>query len=153
MVAWTEWNTVADVDFADSDLTWYYLRKQSNPPEPPLYKLLVEYRGEVELPDDLYTVYAHLVDAIETGDQGEIQQYCLPQAVTFTTGARPEQSRAYGQDMNLPFLKRGFHKYILNLRKDSDQSYLIRTGSSYLSFVRTHTTGWRLYRYGDKPIK
>jgi len=153
MAARTEWNTIADVDFADSDLTWYYLRGRSFPPEPPLYKLLVEYRGEVELPDSLYTVYAQLVEAIESGDQDAIQQYCLPEAVTITTGARPEQTRAYGQDMNLPFLKRGFGKDILNLRKDSDQSYLIRTGSSYLFFVRVHSTGWKLYRYGDKPIE
>ncbi len=152
-VAWTNWNTIDDVDFSDSDLTWLYLRKQSAPPEPPLYKLLAEYRGKVELPDDLYTVYASLVDAIESGDQGAIQQYCLPQAVTFTTAVRPESSREYGQGMNMPFLKRGFHKYILNLRKDSDQSYLIRTGSSYLYFVRTHGGDWKLYRYGDKPIE
>jgi len=152
-VARTDWDTVDDVDFADSDLIWFYLRKQSHPPEPPLHKLLVEYRGEVKLPDDLYAVYAHLVEAIESGDRDAIEQYCLPEAVTFTTDIRPEQTREYGQDMNLPFLKRGFHKYILNLRKDSDQSYLIRTGSSYLFFVRVHSTGWKLYRYGDKPIQ
>jgi hypothetical protein len=152
-VAKSDWDAVDDIDFANSNLTWYRLRRQSHPPEPPLYKLLVEYRGDVTLPDDLYTVYAQLVAAVETGDQGAIQQYCLPQAVTFTTGARPEASREYGQDMNLPFLKRGFHKYILNLRKDSDDSYLIRTGSSYLFFVRTKRGGWKLYRYGDKPIE
>ena len=66
---------------------------------------------------------------------------------------RPKASREYGQDMNLPFLKRGFHKYILNLRKESDESYLIRTGSSYLFFVRISGGDWKLYRYGDKPIE
>lgn len=119
----------------------------------PSEALLGDYRGQGRLPKDLYDTYADLVKAIETGDQASIQRYCLPHSVTFTTKTRPEKSREYGQDMNLPFLKKGFYKDILNLRKDSQDTYLIRTGTSHLFFVRTKTMGWRLYRYGDSPIE
>lgn len=119
----------------------------------PSEALLKGYRGQGRLPKDLYDTYAELVKAIETADQADIQGYCLPHSVTFTTGVRPEKSREYGADMNIPFLKKGFRKDILNLRKDSEDTYLIRTGTSYLFFVRTKTTGWKLYRYGDKPIE
>ncbi|MHC4178917.1 MAG: hypothetical protein ACYSWU_15500 [Planctomycetota bacterium] len=115
--------------------------------------LLWDYHGEVETPEDLYNTYADVLRAMETGDQAEIEKSCLPHSVTFTTGARPEKTREYGEDMNLPFLKSGFHRDILDLRKDSEDTYLIRTGSSYLFFVRTKTTGWKLHRYGDKPIE
>ncbi len=116
-------------------------------------ELLKDYHGKVQLPDDLYDAYAAFIRAIETADQGTIQMHCLPHSVTFTTGARSEKTREYGQNINIPFLKKGFHKYILNLRKDSEDTYLIRTWSTYMWFVRTKSQGWKLYRYGDKPIK
>ena len=116
-------------------------------------ELLKDYHGEVQLPNDLYDAYAAFTKTIETGDQGDIQKHCLPHSVTFTTAARSEKTREYGPDINLPFLKKGFHKYILNLRKDSEDTYLIRTGSSYMWWVRTKSEGWKLYRYGDKPIE
>ena len=116
-------------------------------------KLLKDYHGEVQLPDDLYDAYAAFIGAIETADFGEIQKHCLPHSVSFTTAARSQKMREYGPDINIPFLKKGFHKYILNLRKDSEDTYLIRTGSSYTWFVRTKSEGWKLYRYGDKPIE
>ncbi len=116
-------------------------------------ELLNDYRGEVQLRDDLYDAYAAFVKAIRTADEGAIQRHCLPHSVTFTTGSRPEKTREYGQDINIPFLKKGFHKYILNLRQDSEDTYLIRTGSSYMWFVKTTSEGWKLYRYGDKPIE
>ena len=116
-------------------------------------ELLKDYHGQVQLPADLYDAYAAFIKAIETADQGAIQMHCLPHSVTFTTGGRSEKEREYGPDINIPFLKKGFHKYILNLRKDSEDTHLIRTGSSHMWFVRTKSEGWKLYRYGDKPIK
>ena len=116
-------------------------------------ELLKHYHREVQLPDDLYDAYAAFVKAIETADQGTIRRHCLPHSVTFTTAPRIDKMREYGPDINIPFLKKGFHKYILNLRKDSEDTYLIRTGSSYTWFVRTKSEGWKLYRYGDKPIE
>lgn len=117
----------------------------------PSKELLKDYRGKVQLPEDLYKTYEELVQVM-TGKQVRIKEFCLPHAITITTALRPEKSREYGP-MNLPFLKNGFHKYILNLRKDSDDTYLIRTGSSYMWFVKTKSEGWKLYRYGDKPIQ
>jgi len=119
----------------------------------PHKELLNDYRGEVQLPDDLYDVYAAFVKSVETADQSAIQKHCLPHSVNFTTGARPEKTREYGQDINIPFLRNGFHKFILNLRQDSEDTYLIRSGSSYMWFVKTKSEGWKLYRYGDKPIE
>jgi len=114
--------------------------------------LLKHYRGKEAIPADLYEAYAGLVSAIETGEQGNIQKYCLPHCVTFTTEERPEM-REYGQDMNIPFLKKGFISAIETVRKDSNDVWLLRTGSSYLFFVRTKSMGWKLYKYGDKPIE
>lgn len=116
-------------------------------------ELLKDYHGKVQLPDDLYDVYAAFIRAVKTADLGDIQKQCLPHSVTFTTVARSEKMREYGPDINIPFLKKGFHKYILNLRKDSQDTYLIRTVSTYMWFVRTKSEGWKLYRYGDKPIQ
>lgn len=116
-------------------------------------ELLKSYRGTEELPDDLYQTYSDLVSAIQTAEQGNIQNFCLPHSVTFTTEERPEKSREYGQDMNIPFLKQGFQPLIENLRKDSDDVYLLRTGSSTMFFVKTQKGEWKLYRYNDKPIE
>jgi hypothetical protein len=119
----------------------------------PAKELLKDYRGEVQLPDDLYDAYSAFVAAVETADEEAIEKHCVPYSVAFTTDARPEATREYGTDINIPFLRRGFHKYILNLAQDSEDTYLIRTGSSYMRFVRTKAEGWKLYRYGDKPIQ
>ncbi len=116
-------------------------------------ELLKDYHGKVQLPDDLYNVYAAFIKAINTADFGDIRQQCLSNSVSFTKDARPEKMREYGPDINIPFLKNGFHKYILYLRKDSKDTYLIRTVSTYMWFVRTKSEGWKLYRYGDKPIE
>ncbi len=116
-------------------------------------ELLKDYQGKVQLPDDLYDVYAAFIKAVKTADFGDIQKQCLPHSVSFTKDARPEKMREYGPDINIPFLKKGFHKYILYLRKDSKDTYLIRTVSTYMWFVRTKSQGWKLYRYGDKPIE
>lgn len=116
-------------------------------------QLLKNYRGNEQMPDDLYQTYADFVSAMHTAEQGNIQKLCLSHSVTFTTEERPEKSREYGQDINIPFLKKGFQPLIENFRKDSEDVYLIRTGSSALFFVRTQKGGWKLYRYNDKPIE
>jgi hypothetical protein len=112
--------------------------------------LLNYYSGDVKLPDELYKTYQNLIETIATGDAGDINQYCLPQSVTFTYGMR--KNREYGQDINIPFLKNNFDKYIRNIRKEAEGCYLIRTGTSALWFIYTKHLGWKLYRYLDKPI-
>ncbi len=116
-------------------------------------ELLKYYSGNEKMPDRLYDTYSRLVNAIETGDQGDINRFCLPHSITFTTEQRPQQHREYGQSMNIPFLKKGFDKYIRNLRNDAQGCYLIRTNSSAMWFTQTGQMHWRLYRYLDKPIE
>ena len=119
----------------------------------PEQELLKHYKGSVKVPSDLYETYAKFIKAIESNDPGEINKLCLPQSVSFTSETRPNESREYGQDMNEPFLKQGFEKYIFNVRKDGEGCYLLRTSSSAMWFIETKSMGWKLYRYLDKPIQ
>ncbi|MFH0801820.1 MAG: hypothetical protein V2A78_05470 [bacterium] len=114
-------------------------------------ELLKDYRGNVVLPPELYRTYAGVVSAFNSGKQEEIEKFCFSGKIKFTTtprAAKPE----YGQDINLPFLKDGFDKFILNLRKDSDKEYLIRTGTTALWFLLCDDGKWKLVKYLDKPI-
>jgi hypothetical protein len=115
-------------------------------------ELLKLYRGEVVLPAELLQTYGSLVAAMKTGRQEEIEKFCQPGKVKFTTGPRPKDNREYGQDINLPYLKEGFHKFILNLRKDSDTEYLIRTVSTGFWFTKTENGNWKVTKYVDKPV-
>jgi hypothetical protein len=114
-------------------------------------ELLREYHGKVVLPADLYRTYAGLVSAFETGKKEEIEKFCLPGRILFSTKPRTSNPD-YGQDMNLPFLKNAFNRYILNLRKDSDSEFLIRTGTTALWFKMDDNGRWKLFKYLDKPI-
>ena len=116
-------------------------------------ELLKNYRGDVVLPPELRWTYTNLVVVFQTGKQQEIETFCLPGKIKFTTEPRTKEGRNYGQDINLPFLKDGFHKFILNLRKGSDAEYLIRTGSTALWFTKTQDGKWRISKYLDKPIE
>lgn len=115
--------------------------------------LLTQYKGDVVLPQELYRAYAGLVRALETGKQAEIEKFCIPGKITVTVAPRSKDTRHYGQNINLPFLKDSFHKFILNLRKDSDTQYLLRTGSTALWFTKTKEQKWKLSKYLDKPIR
>jgi hypothetical protein len=115
--------------------------------------LLRNYRGKEPIPDTLYQTYAKLIEAMQGGKEGEIRRYCLPHAIEITRDARPKERQEYGQDMNLPFLKSRFSKEIHDVRKAPGGCYLIRTQTSHLFFVETKDSGWKLYRYGDTPIK
>jgi hypothetical protein len=116
-------------------------------------ELLKQYKGEVVLPQELYQTYTNLVAALEAGKPEEIEKFCIPGKIKFTTDPRAKENREYGQDINLPFLKDGFHKFILNLRKDGDAEYLIRTGSTALWFTKAEGQKWKLSKYLDKPIE
>lgn len=116
-------------------------------------ELLRYYDGSEKIPHQLYQVYAQLVKAIEAGSQANTNEFCLPHSVTYTAKERPKRSRGYGHNMNIPFLKKGFDKYIRNLRNEPQDCYLIRTGSTAMWFINTDKWGWKLYRYLDKPIK
>lgn len=115
-------------------------------------ELLKDYRGGVVLPPELYRTYANLVSTFKNGKQEEIEKFCLPGKIKFTTAPRASGPE-YGQDINLPFLNNGFDKSILNLRKDSDNEYLIRTGTTALWFSLSEDGKWKLAKYLDKPIQ
>jgi hypothetical protein len=118
----------------------------------PSKALMKRFSGGEQPPDDLYDAYAVLVKAIGTADQTEIRKHLLPGSIDITTEERPEKYRDRGKEMNMPFLKRGFNKDIISVRKNSDDTYLIRTGTSSLFFVRTRSEGWKVYRYIDVPL-
>lgn len=107
----------------------------------------------VILPLELTQTYDRLVAAFQAGDPAEIEKYCLPGKIKITKKPRPADRREYGQDINLPFLKQGFSKQVLNFSKNSDHEYGIRTGTTALWFLKTGDGKWRLSKYLDKPIE
>ena len=111
------------------------------------------YHGEIVLPAELLQTYGNLVAAMETGKQEEIEKFCITGEIKVTTDSRPKDDRGYGQDINLPYIKDGFHKPVLSLRRDSDTEYLIRTVSTAFWFTRTEDGKWKLSKYLDKPIQ
>jgi len=122
--------------------------------------LIKDYRGEIKLPSALMATYTALVNTIDETKKDikktpflveKLKAFCLPNAIVIETGTSRQSE--YGKNMNINYLVNDFHPKILNLRKDSDNSYLIRTGSSGMWFVETKTMGWKLYRYFDKPIQ
>lgn len=114
--------------------------------------LLKDYKGDVILPADLYQTYLGLVTAFQTGKREEIEKFCVPAQIKITFKSRPKNNQEYGQDINIPLLKRGFDKFILNLRKDSELEYLIRTGTTSLWFSKNKEGKWQLSKYLDKPM-
>ena len=115
--------------------------------------LLSQYHGEVELPNSLLRAYWQFTEATEDATKDKLKGFTLPYAVSFTTVARGEANNEYGVDMNLPFLKTAFHKQIMNLRMESEYCFLLRTGTSYIRYIKTASGDWKIYNYGDKPIE
>ena len=109
-----------------------------------------EYKGKEPVPAGLREAYTGFVRAAKDGN---VESFCLPHAVTTSHGARPEKSREYGQDINLPFLRDGFSPVVQTVRKDPDDCYLIRAGSTAIWFVQNKSGEWKVYRYLDKPIQ
>jgi len=107
----------------------------------------------VILPLELTKTYDELVAAFQNGKQSEIENFCLPGKIKFTTDPRPKDRREYGQDINLPFLKDGFSKEVLNFSKNAEGEYGIRTGTTALWFSKTKDGKWKLSKYLDKPIE
>jgi hypothetical protein len=131
-------------------------KKERNDRDKPTRPLLKEYTGHEQIPDALYDTYAKLIDAMATGEDANIQKYCLPKSINVSSKTRRAGTREYSEEqneMNVPFLKNGFQKNIQGVIKQSDGGYLIRTNSSMFYFTETKNAGWKLYRYYDKPIE
>jgi len=76
----------------------------------------------------------------------------LPDVVAISIKPRTEHQE-YGGDLNLPFAKERFSEQIMGMSRLSASTYSIRTATSYISFVETASDGWKIFRYGDKPIQ
>jgi len=108
------------------------------------------YDGKEPVPEGLRQAYAGFARAARDGG---VESFCLPHAVTVSRQPRQGNSKEYGQDLNLPFLRDGFSPAVRVVRKDSEDCYLVRTDTSALWFVRTGSGAWKVYRYLDKPIE
>jgi len=119
--------------------------------------LLKHYHGDIKLPVKLLKTYSLFVQTIKTSNKSimieKIKEFCLPQSVSITEAIRPKEKREYGEDINIEFLQKDFSSYIMNIRKDNDTCYLIRTASTALWFVETASMEWKIYKYLDKPIE
>jgi hypothetical protein len=109
------------------------------------------YDGKEPVPEGLRKAYAAF--ARNAKDGGVAESSYLPYAVNITREARPEKSQEYGQDINLPFLRERFSPLVWSVRKDPDDCYLVRTGTTAIWFVQTKSGAWKIYHYLDKPIR
>ncbi len=122
--------------------------------------ILKHYHGDVEIPGELLETYEKLIGAFAEGDAGAINALSLPGSLTFTYDLRARNSKEhgedsvyYGQDTNIPFLKSRFDRYIRVAGERGEGCYLLRTATTAMWFVETKRSGWKLYRYLDKPIE
>ncbi|MHC4956310.1 MAG: hypothetical protein ACYTGZ_20910 [Planctomycetota bacterium] len=114
--------------------------------------LLARYRGAMKCPDGLYVAHARFAKAMKAGKADAIRACCLPAAIRVNEQLRKKHVE-YGPAINIPFAKTRFTPEILGLRDEGSECVLVRTGTSYLRYVKTAKQVWRLYDYGDKPIK
>ena len=117
--------------------------------------LLKTYTGKAQPPASVLQAYAHFVELAEAEDWKGIVSMALPYALTFTTKPRSGtgEEPLRGLDINLPFMKSRFDKYIMAMGKISTNCWQVQTGTTGLSFVETKDEGWKLYRYEDIPIR
>ena len=109
-----------------------------------------EYKGKEPVPDALREAYTGFV---RSAKGGSVAAYVLPQAVPTSQKPRPADKREYGGDINEDFLKNGFSPEVRVVRKEEDDCYLLRTGSTAIWFVQNKSGAWKVYRYLDKPIE
>ncbi len=109
-----------------------------------------EYKGKEPVPDALRLAYTGFVRHARSGS---VASHLLPHAVTTSQKPRPADQREYGDDINEDFLKNGFSPEVRVIRKEEDDCYLLRTGSTAIWFVQTKSGVWKVYRYRDKPIR
>jgi hypothetical protein len=100
-------------------------------------------------PEKLRLTYATFAASVKTGGQAK---YCLPHSVEVSNAEDPKRGdTALG--INVPWMKKNFDAEVLRCQKEPDNCFLLRTGSSYTRWVETRSGEWRIYQYGDKPIR
>lgn len=122
----------------------------ADPPAKIDHPLFKDARSEGEIPKGLIDVFARFVEAAKK--DGDVESFLLPHAaVKFST--RDPKNMEYGEEIDKKLLKTHFQGEVFSVRKDPDDCYLIRTGTTALWFVQTKSGAWKLYRYLDKPIQ
>jgi RNA polymerase sigma factor (sigma-70 family) len=111
--------------------------------------LFKEYQGTEKVPESLRKTFAAFAMGAR---EGKVDPFCLPSAVSISREARPNHPEQ-GRDINLPFLRNGFSPHVLTVRKEAEDCYLLRTGTSATRWVQTRAGDWKLYGYLDKPIE
>jgi hypothetical protein len=118
---------------------------------PPVRPSDVKFVTPKSLPKELQEVSEKLIKAMKDGDKKEIEKYCVPHAVEITTEPRP--ASAFGRDINIPFLKKGFDETVRLANKLGDGCYALHTQTTHMFFVEMKGSGWKLYRYSDFTIE
>ena len=114
--------------------------------------LMAEYKGDVVLPNSLLRAYAQFTIVADAPNKEKLKAFTLPHSVVVETTVRVGKYPEYALGLNIPFVKEKFRKRILNIRKESEHCYLIRTQSSYIRYIKTASKEWKIYQFGDKPI-
>lgn len=105
------------------------------------------------IPKSLFNTYIKFVNALYAGDVDEIKKYfLLPKHIEIESFEKSEDID-YGRNINLPFIRDRFDKRIWRIMKKGESIFLIRTGTTALTFVETKKMGWLLIEYFDKPIR
>ena len=99
-------------------------------------------------PEKLRLTYAAFVASVKAGG---VAKFCLSSVEVNETEDPKRGNTAPG--INVPWMQKNFSEKVLDCRKEPDDCFLIRTGTSYLFWVQTRSGEWRIYKYGDKPIR
>ena len=121
---------------------------------PAPHPFVADYQSEHKVPQPLLDAYVKFAEAAQGAQAAsDLEPMVLPHAVDITTAVRPDETREYGPGINIPFLRSGFSPKVFSFRRDADDAWLVRTGTSAIWFVETKGGAWRVYRYLDKPIQ
>ena len=99
-------------------------------------------------PEKLRLTYAAFVASVAGGGQAK---FCL-HSVDVADAVDPKRGE-FGTGINIPWMKEHFSASVMSCRNDPDDTFLIRTGTTYMYWVQTRSGEWKLFKYGDKPIK
>ena len=93
-------------------------------------------------------VSAKALASVQTGGQ---KKFCLG-SVEVSDQGDPKRGE-FGTGINIPWMKKHFRAEVFGCRKHPDDTFLLRTATSYLFWVQTRSGEWKLFKYGDKPIE
>lgn len=116
------------------------------------YAAAVDADGK-PVPRELLSAYQTFVEAAKAGDIGALTALALPSSLPVSVAPRAQGKEEFGTDVNMPFLKKGFHPEIVRIHNEKKNCYLIRTGSTALWYVRGADKRWWIYKYLDKPME